>query len=372
MRVCHLCDSSVAGDYFRNIAKGLARNDIEVVLVELGPGTPPPWLAEFPGVKYESLNAVGKVEMFAARQKLAALVRNERIDILQTHLFYSGLVAALAKPRLGKTIFALMRHHTGVVRMLGSRLHVWADKWMAGRADRVITVSEAARTYMREVDGITRDDIEVIHLGFDFEKFRPDAEKRAALRSELGFAEDDFVIGYVGNNAVGKGHIQLLDALGKIIVHVPNARLLFAGRGTLPGLDEAVARLPTGSVSFAGWRDDITGVYNAMDIFVQPSLSEAFSQVLVEAMGCGLPVIATDVGGAREVVESGVNGVVIEPNDADAIAREVVALCGDAARRQSLADTGMRFVRERFSAETMIAGHVELYRTCLDAAIQNR
>ncbi|MBK9215040.1 MAG: glycosyltransferase family 4 protein [Chloracidobacterium sp.] len=361
MRVCHLCDSSVAGDYFRNITAGLTKCGIEVVLAELGPGAPPSWLTEFPGVKYHSLNAVGKAQMFAARKQLAALVRGERIDILQTHLFYSGLVAALAKPRLGKALFALMRHHTGVVRMLGSRLHVMADRWMTGRADRVITVSEAARAYMRGVDGITRDDIEVIHLGFDFEKFRPDAEKRAALRSELGFAVDDFVVGYVGNYAVGKGHFQLLDALTKIRPDVSNARLLFAGRGTLPGLDDAVAKLPVGSVVFAGWRDDITGVYNAIDVFVQPSLSEAFSQVLVEAMGCGLPVIATDVGGAREVIESGVNGILIDSDDPQAIAREVVGLFIDDARKRSIADAGRLWVRERFSADLMVERHVELY-----------
>lgn len=361
MRVCHLCDSSVAGDYFRNITAGVTKRGIEVVLAELGPGKPPPWLPDFPGVKYHSLNAVGKAQMFAARKHLTAFVRDECIDILQTHLFYSGLVAALAKPRLGKTIFALMRHHTGVVRLLGSRLHVMADKWMTGRADRVLTVSEAARTYMREVDGITRDDIEVIHLGFDFEKMRPDAEKRAAMRAELGFADADLVIGYVGNYAVGKGHFQLLDALAKIRRKVPNARLLFAGRGTLPGLDEAVAKLPADSVVFSGWHDDITGVYNAMDLFVQPSLSEAFSQVLVEAMGCGLPVIATDVGGAREVIESGVNGILIEPDAAAAIARETVGLLTDNDRARTIADAGMLSVRERFSADAMVERHVELY-----------
>ena len=127
MRVCHLCDGSVAGDYFRNITAGLTAAGIELLLVELGSGTAPSWLADFPGVKYRSLDAMGSRKIFSARKKVAELVRSEKIDILHTHLFYSGLAAALGKKQLGTTTFAMMRHHTGVVRMLGSPFHVRAD-----------------------------------------------------------------------------------------------------------------------------------------------------------------------------------------------------------------------------------------------------
>lgn len=332
------------------------------MLVELGSGTAPSWLADYPNVRYRSLDAAGSRKILAARKKVAELVSNEKIDILHTHLFYSGLAAAAAKKRLGKTVFALMRHHTGVVRMLGSRFHVWADKWMAEKADRVMTVSEAARTYMCEVDGIRRDDIEVVYLGFDFEQMSPNAEKREAARAEFGFGDDDIVIGYVANFAVGKGHVQLINAFDSVKRQVPNAKLILAGGGKLKEVEDAVGRLGLGRrIVFAGWRDDAAAVYNAMDIFVQPSLSEAFSQVLIEAMGCGLPVVATKVGGASEVIESGVNGILIEPNDPDVIAREVIRLSGDEKLRSEIAERGMRSVRERFSAETMVEKHFELY-----------
>ncbi|MEQ1642740.1 MAG: glycosyltransferase family 4 protein [Pyrinomonadaceae bacterium] len=367
MRVCHLCDGSVAGDYFRNITAGLTARGIELLLVELGSGTAPSWLADFPGVKYLSLDAMGSRKIFSARKKVADLVRSEKIDILHTHLFYSGLAAAFAKKQLGKTTFAMMRHHTGGVRMLGSAFHVRADKWMAERADTVMTVSEAARRYMLDVDGIRRDDIEVAYLGFDFEQMSPNAEKRAATRAEFGFADDDLVIGYVANFAAGKGHVQLINAFDEIKRQIPKAKLILAGKGKLIEVEDTVGRLGLGRrITFAGWRDDAAAIYNAMDIFVQPSLSEAFSQVLIEAMGCGLPVLATKVGGAAEVIESGVNGILIEPDDTHAIVREVVRLAGDAKLRRDIADRGAKSVRERFSAERMVERHLELYKKWMD------
>lgn len=367
MRVCHLCDGSVAGDYFRNITAGLTARGIELLLVELGSGTAPSWLAQFPGVKYRSLDAMGSRKIFSARKKVAELVKSEKIDILHTHLFYSGLAAAFAKKQLGTTTFAMMRHHTGVVRMLGSAFHVRADKWMAERADRVMTVSEAARQYMLDVDGIRRDDIEVVYLGFDFEQMTPNAEKRAATRADFGFTDDDLVIGYVANFASGKGHVQLIIAFDEVKRQIPNAKLIFAGRGKLKEVEDTVGRLGLGRrITFAGWRDDAAAIYNATDIFVQPSLSEAFSQVLIEAMGCGLPVIATKVGGAAEVIENDVNGILIEPDDPQAIAREVIRLTGDEKLRSVIADRGMTSVRERFSAETMVERHLELYKKWMD------
>lgn len=363
MRVCHLCDGSVAGDYFKNITAGLTANGVEVLLVELGSGTAPAWLAEFPGVAYTSLDASGSRKIFAARRKLAEMVATENIDILHTHLFYSGLAAAFARKKFGKTIFALMRHHTGVVRMLGSRFHIAADKWMAEKADFVLTVSEAAKCYMIDVDGIRRDDIEVAYLGFDFDQMSPNPEKRAITRAEYGFSDDDIVIGYVGNFAAGKGHVQLINAFDAIKAEVPNAKLILAGRGKLQDVDDTVGRLGLGRrITFAGWRDDVAAVYNAMDIFVQPSLSEAFSQVLIEAMGCGVPVVATRVGGAAEVVVDGQNGILIEPDDPDAIAAKVLSLIKNKQERFTIAEKGMNSVRERFSAAGMVERHLELYR----------
>ena len=361
MHVCHLCDTSVGGDYFRNLTAGLVENGVRVTLVELAPGSPPKWLADIPGVGYFSLEATSKLSYPLAVRRLARLLKVRRIDILHTHLFYSGLIGVLAKRLYRKTIVTLMRHHTSVVRLLGSRLHIAADKWMAEKADHVMTVSRAARSYMVETDGIRRDDIEVVYLGFDFEQMSPNAVDRKRLRREFGFGDGDLVIGYVGNFAKGKGHLQLAAAFARVAQDIPEAKLLFVGRGMLPEVEAVVAKLPPGKVVFAGWRDDISACFNAMDIFVQPSLSEAFSQVLIEAMGVGLPVIATDVGGANEVIKNDVNGLLIEPDNTDAIHKAVLRLYNDRELLGRISGAGSKSVRERFTARQMVDRHMELY-----------
>ena len=365
MHVCHICDSSVEGDYFRNIAAGLTRKGVRVSLVELGPGKPPTWLAEISGVAYRSLEATGKLQYPLAVKRLVGFLGAEDVDILHTHLFYSGLIGVLTKRLHRQTTVAMMRHHTSVVRMLGSRFHVRADKWMAERADHVLTVSNAAKAYMLDVDHIDRDDIDVVHLGFDFEKLSPNAEDRIRLRREFGFADSDLVIGYVANFVRGKGHVQLIEAYEKIAVEITNAKLLFAGRGELDEVKAAVAKFPPEKITFVGWQSNISACLNAMDIFVQPSLSEAFSQVTMEAMGVGLPVVATNVGGASEVIDSGVNGVLIEPNDASAIADEVIRLGRDPELRRRLGDAGRKTVTANFTADQMIERQFKLYEQWL-------
>lgn len=364
MHVCHICDFSVQGDYFRNIAAGMTRRGVRLSLVELGPGKAPTWLREFPGVSYRSLEAVGKKQYPGAVLRLAKFLRSENVDILHTHLFYSGLIAILAKRFGGRSIVALMRHHTSVVRLLGSGLHVKVDKWMAEKADRVLTVSNAARSYMQEVDGI-KNEIDVVHLGFDFERLTPNVAERLRFRREFGIGDDDLVIGYVANFAHGKGHVQLIKAFEKISAGIPNARLLFAGRGEISEVNDAAARFPAGQIIFAGWQNDIAPFLNALDIFVQPSLSEAFSQVIMEAMGVGLPVIATNVGGAREVIVNGENGVLIEPNDISAISDQVIRLSGDSEMRRRLGVAGRKTVTWNFTAEQMVERQYDLYKKWL-------
>src|ERR1043166_224525 len=295
MHVCHFADTAVESDYFKNIAAGLTRNGVRVSLVELRPGSPPKWLSEMPNVSYLSLNAAGKLRYPMAVRRLARYLADNSVDILHTHLYYAGLIGVIAKRRHKETIVALMRHHTSVVRMLGSRLHIAADKWMAENADRVMTVSNAARDYMTGVDRIRRDEIEVVYLGSDFEKMSPNAEDRARVRREFGFRDDDFIVGYVANLIKAKGHVQVIDAFAKIVSEVPQAKLFFVGRGMLDEVSTVARKFSKEQIVFAGFRHDVSACLNATDVFIQPSLSEAFSQVLIEAMGVGLPVVAPDV-----------------------------------------------------------------------------
>ncbi len=365
MRICHFCDTSLEAAYFRNITRGLAAKGVEVVLVELGSGTPPTWLGEVPTARYFSLKADRRLDHPFAVVKLARLLRREKVDILHAHLFNAGFISVLTRSIQRTTLIALMRHHTSVVRMLGSRIHIAADKWMAERADRLITVSDTTRKYMQEVDGI-RKDISVVYLGFDFDRYSPDQANRTRVRDEFGFTDDDLVIGYVAGFAQGKGHKQLIQAFSSIAGELPDAKLFLVGQGDTTESRNLAAELGVGGrVIFTGWRSDAAACLNAMDIFVQPSLSEAFSQVLIEAMGSGLPVIATDVGSAREVIESGENGLLVEADDPGSISRHLVELHRNIELRKTLARAARESVIERFTVEKMVNDQYHLYNQWL-------
>ena len=366
MHICHFCETSVGSDYFKNMSTGLLEKGADVSLVELGTNNPPVWLKDLPEVKYFSLNATKRSQYPAAIPRLRKLLESEEVDVLQAHLFYAGLISVCTKPLKRRTKFAIMRHHTSVVRMLGSPIHAYLDRWMARRADHLLTVSNAARDYMRDVDNIDRQ-IEVVYLGFDFSRFAPNENARVSFRKEMGFDADDVVIGYVGNFAPGKGHLQLVEAFSEIAAAVPNAKLLFIGRGELKEVSDALKRLSLSEkVFFGGWQDDVSRCLNAMDVFVQPSLSEAFSQVLIEAMGVGLPVVATDVGGANEVIVDGENGFLIEPGDPGAIAARVISLLNDVELSRCIAAKGQATVLERFTVQHMVDQQFKLYEEWLE------
>jgi len=298
-------------------------------------------------------------------KRLSSLLSKTSVGILHTHLYDSSLIGVASKWMRRKTIVAVMRHHTGVVRLLGSRAHIFADKWMAEHADHLTTVSEAAKEYMVRIDGVRRKDIEVVYTGFDFEKLAPNAEGRHRVRHEFGFSDNDLVIGYVGNMIPGKGHLELVKAFGEMVSSFPNLRLFLIGRGSLEEVKAAAAACGDGRVVFAGWRDDSSACMNAMDLFVQPSLSEAFSQVLVEAMAVGLPVIATSVGGAKEVIKDGENGLLIDAGHPHEIANAAANLLNDEELRSRLAANGMNSVRQCFTVDNMADRLLELYEKWL-------
>lgn len=364
MHVCHFCGTNVDGHYFKNISEGLVRKGVEVSCLELGSYKPPKWLNEVPQVKYFNLGITKGWQYPLGVWRLTRLLRREKIDILQTHLYNAGLIGVLAKRiHFGETIVALTRHHTSVVKDLGQKYHVWLDRWMAKKADYAIGVSEATRQYMIQVDKIRADHIKVVYHGFDFERFDINKITRDETLGEFGLSEKNFVIGYVANFAPNKGHLQLIRAFAKIIEQIPEARLLFVGSGSLAEVDAAIKDLELqDKVVFTGWRDDVAVCFSAMDLFVQPSLSEAFSQVLIEAMGSGLPVIATDVGGAKEVIDNGENAILIQPNDVDAIAENIIKLYRQKELRERLAEAGKGSVRSRFTVENMVNRQFELYK----------
>lgn len=360
LRICHLSSTNLEGAYFRHLSEGFAAKGHEFHCGTLTHDGPPAWVATAPPGRYFALGATGRRDWLPAGVRLARYLRRHRIDVLQTHLVHAAIVGTIAARLAGTPLLVHMRHHIDDARLTGSDLHVAVDRLLATAADAVVVPSHAARRYLSEVEHIDADDITVIHLGFDLEALTGTAEDRARVRSELGL-DGNLAIGCIARMSPNKGHAFLFDALRDLAAHLPDIRVLLVGEGdAMPYREAARAAGIADRTRFLGHRSDVPAFLQAMDIVVLPSLSESFSQVIVETLAARRPLIVTDVGGAREVVTDGENALLIPPRDSAAIRDAIRRVATDDALRERLVANSRPSVA-RFSVPAMVAEHLALY-----------
>ena len=181
------------------------------------------------------------------------------------------------------------------------------------------------------------------------------------MRNELGIREDEVIVGTAGKLAKGKGVFELLRAFHVISQRHPKIKLVFVGEGGERHklLEEAERLSIDKKVILTGLRRDTERMYAAMDIFVLPSTCrEAFGMVMIEAMAMGKPVIATNVGGIPEVIDNGINGILVPPGNADAIADAIARYIFNSEFSKKVAAEGRNKVEREFS-DKVIGNHFE-------------
>jgi glycosyltransferase involved in cell wall biosynthesis len=231
------------------------------------------------------------------------------------------------------------------------------------RADALLAVAEIQKNYLVDTEGLPREKIRVIHNGVDTSKYRPaSCEERIALRRELGFAEHDVVLITVASLKPLKRIDALLEVAAKLRKGA-TLRVVVVGDGSERGpLEALAARLGIAErVWFAGVRDDVERLLRACDIFVLPSRTEAFPNVVLEAMATGLPVVTTDVGSVREMVEDKASALIVPPGDDVALAAALERLMQDATLRTTLGRRGRAIVEERFRFDAMCTKREQLF-----------
>lgn len=218
----------------------------------------------------------------------------------------------------------------------------------------------------------------VVHNGIELEKFRLDAENRRKVRSELGLSEDEFVFGVVGQITPRKGQLELIENFAAAREKMPRATLLIIGAPMfnndylyLEELKAATKRLGIeNKVKFLGARQDVPAVMQALDLLVVNSRSEALVVVAIEAMACRTPVLATDVGGTREIIEHEKNGWLINFGDEENLKNALVALSQNAEMRRRFADESEKIAFARLGAERMAREVESFYEQCTQSEIE--
>ena len=294
---------------------------------------------------------LGRGRMLPACAALAALPRP---DVVQGWM-YHGNLAAWALGRAWGLPFAWNIRATWDASGFGKSttlgvMHL--NRLLSACPCRILTNSQEALRSHREAGFLGA--WEVIPNGFDLARFRPDPEARRSFRAALGLADTDLVVGMAARFHPMKDHGALLEAWARVAERFPTAHLVLAGTGVVaeqPWFARALAGLRR--VHLLGERGDMAGFQAGLDLAVLSSAyGEAFPNVLGEAMACGVPCVATDVGDARAIV--GPAGRIVPPCQPEALAGAMGELLGmPAAAREDLGRLGLARVRARFGLQAV-------------------
>jgi glycosyltransferase involved in cell wall biosynthesis len=298
------------------------------------------------------------------RQFIRAL-REEKASIFHAHLTWPlsckyGLLAAA----LARVPVVVATTHTCQEFPKRQWLLRLQPRLLANGVDRYLAVSEAAAQILRDAFRIPAAKVQVVHNGIPLSSFeRGHAVTPAA---GLSLAVKRPIILAVGRLGPEKGHQHLLKAAAL----VPQATFALAGEGPMRQSLEAQAKQLgiDGRVKFLGHREDIQDLLATCDIFVLPSLSEGLPVSALEAMTASKPVIASAVGGNKEVVVHGETGLLVPPADPTALATAIQAILSDPAFAARLAVAGTARVQKQFSAETMVGRITQIYDELISVA----
>jgi|Deesub1362A_J573_1020465.scaffolds.fasta_scaffold00162_22 glycosyltransferase involved in cell wall biosynthesis len=295
-------------------------------------------------------------------RRLVDLLRQERIQLLHTHLVRSDIYGRIAGRIAGvpviSTIHNMERHFKG--GGLGDAIVRLLDRKTIGYSRLVTTVSHSLRDYIHEAYRFPLERIHCIPNGID----PPTSRHPSITRDTVGVAKDMPLIGTVARLHEQKGVDILIDAAHIILKKGIRMGVLIVGDGPLK--DELILRAGQkelgNNVRFVGFQRDVYGYLSLLDVFVLPSRWEGFGLSIIEAMATGLPVVATRVGGIPEVVEDGRTGFLVEKDDAHALADRIIYLLRNPLARREMGHRGLERYHSTFSATTMSRRYQEVYR----------
>lgn len=286
-------------------------------------------------------------------------LRENPADILHTYLFGFHFYAGLPARMLRTSVILSTRREIALWR---KGRHVWAENLGNLFTDGVICCSDAVEQWTLETEKVRRAKVFTIRNGVDLDRFAAPGGGEA-IRRGLGIPSEAPVVGTVANFSPDKGYPHLLDAARRVLEEIPAAYFLFVGSGPLlEDMKKAAQAMPgSGRLIFAGARDDVPALLDAMDVFTLASVTEGFPNVVLEAMAAGKPIAATRVGGIPELIASGEDGVLVPPADGPALAQALLGLLRDPSEAADLGARAREKVRKDFSMQGMMDRYENLY-----------
>ncbi len=307
-----------------------------------------------------------------ALRRLAALVNRPDAALVHTHSFQPGVWARLFGSRgraaVLSTIHSPYPYFLG--RTLPDRIKAQIETTSINRAGRpVVAISEAVQRHLLANTDIDPRLIRVVRNGLD--TMAPEAEPAPdlALPGASGRATDARTVIAVARLSREKGVDILLQAWPEVVRAHPRLRLVVVGDGPeADALHELVRRTGSGeSVTFAGYRPEVSSWLAGADVFVNPSRFEGLSMSILEAQVAGVPVVATAVGGVPEIIRDGETGTLVESENPAALAAAIGAVLARPEEARRMAEAGRRRVAVEFDIRRTVRSYEEIYREVLAA-----
>jgi len=365
VKVCHILDSLNIG--------GLEKIAIDIILNLKGYDHQVWCLKEkgelaaelvAKGIPVREFNFTGGLSIVSI-SRLVKELKKEHFTAIHCHGLFPSIWARVAAILAGIPVRIVHCHSTYYGLWFKERIKL---RWLSYYTTAIITVSEAVKKSLTEYIGISASRITVVYNGLEDIAVQK-IDNRDKVRVMLGLAPDDFVICCLGRLVQMKGHRYLIEALSEVRKRQVRCKCLIIGDGPekqkieqqvkAMGLDDAVKLL--------GARRDIPELLSAVDLAVVPSiLKEGLPLVLVEASVMSLPLVATDIGGSPEIVKDGLNGFIVEPKDAQALAEKIIYLIEHPGVCREMGQQARGIWQAKFKKTDMLGKIEKIYSSALN------
>ncbi|MEW6127511.1 MAG: glycosyltransferase [Acidobacteriota bacterium] len=389
-RVLHLVNSFEAGGterQFVELLKRINRNRFDVRLAAIRKeGAFYQEIAPlFSEISEFRINSFYNRNAFNQLRRLRALIQKEAIDIIHTHGFYDSLFGTVAGRLSNITVIASQRH----LKLSDRRVHEWGTRIIHRFANRIVVNSQAIRDSIIERNQACESKIIVIRNGLcelatpsnsnrknqtpshaeqlNNELARQQAHK--ALCRELGIHPQSKIFGMVARLYPVKGHKYFLEAAAQVAANAEQAHFVLVGDGELKNqLAQQAENLGIQNrLHLLGNRSDARHLVSAFDVAVLTSLSEGLPNTVMEAMSAGVPMVATAVGGTRELIRDGETGFLVPPADVNSLVERLRFILSNETLSKRIAENGREFVTSQFSISRMVEAVEHLYEELLTA-----
>ncbi len=290
-------------------------------------------------------------------------VRAERIDVLHTHGYRTDLLGYLATR--GLPVAIVTTHHGWIRNSRKQAAFAWMALRLAARFQGIELVSERLRDDLPTAVRC-RPEVAVVRNGIVLDDYLPRGD-RQAIRDDLNLRDDQLLIGVIGRLSIEKGSVEMLDAFARVVERIPSSVVAFVGEGPLrQSLQARAVELGVDDrVRFIPHQRDVRPYYEAVDMVVSPSRTEGLSNVILEALTVGRPVVATRVGGNTEIIAHEASALLVEARDPDAMAAAIVRIAEQPELAHRLIAAGRQRVEEEFSFNARMRREEEFYRQSL-------